>query len=84
MFYQANMKSYTRNSMTPAYVDLLRKNFITDVSNIEEVDFARNSVKVTEKINKWVSEQTNGMISELFKQPIDRSRMKRFSLIIKK
>ena len=73
----ANMESYSnKNSMSPAYVDLLQKNFITDVSNIEEVDFARNSVKVTEHINKWVSEQTNGMISELFKEPIDRSRIK--------
>jgi len=76
MFYQANMESYSRkNSMSPAYVDLLRKNFITDVSNIEEVDFARNSVKVTEQINEWVSEQTNGMISELFKEPIDRQTL---------
>jgi len=39
-------------------------------SSIESVDFVRNSVKITNHINDWVSEQTNGKIKDLFKSSI--------------
>jgi len=71
MFHQEAMNEYTPASMSAEYVDLLKSNFITDISNIQSVDFRTRSIQATKQINKWVKSQTHNKIPELFSEPLD-------------
>jgi len=73
MFYQDNSHPvpYNPNAMRPEYIDILKEGFIRDISNIEAVDFKNDALKTTKRINRWVSDNTEGHISELFKQPLE-------------
>lgn len=56
-----------QHSLNKNYENLMKDSFN---SSIESVDFVRNSAKITNHINDWVSEQTNGKIKDLFKSSI--------------
>jgi len=70
MFYQEGMGGYTPNNLQAQYRDVLTKNFIRDVSNIEEVNF--RSSQTTQHINDWIKRETKNKIPKLFKQNLDR------------
>ena len=67
MFYQKDMPDFTPNELDPKYFDLLQEKFITDVSNIKEVDFSTQPEKATDVINEWIRKQTQDKIPKLFK-----------------
>lgn len=56
-----------QHSLNKNYANLMKDSFN---SSIESVDFVRNSDKITNHINDWVSEQTNGKIKDFFKSSI--------------
>lgn len=71
MFYQNHTRPTTSiNQLQAEYVNILTKNFVTDVANIQPLDFANNPVESTQFINEWVSTQTHGHIPAVFAQPL--------------
>jgi len=70
LFHQKVMSSYSSNDLKALYVDLLKKNFIQDSSNIRPVDFMNDPEGTTDAINQWVSKQTKGKIPKLFENPL--------------
>ena len=70
MFHQKNMSGYSSNELDGKYVNLLSKNFIKDVANIQSVDFQNNPKDATELINKWISDKTHDKIPKLFEEDL--------------
>merc|ERR1711962_569609 len=75
MFHQEAMNEYTPAKLNAAFVDLLQSNFITDIANIQEVDFKTRSVQATKQINDWVRKQTHNKMPELFSEPLDNDTL---------
>ena len=47
------------------------KYMFNDVENVQSVDFLNNPEAATEKINNWISQQTNGMIDPMYSETLD-------------
>lgn len=59
-----------RFKVKPEYANTLKKSFGT---HLMSVDFEKKSYEATQKINKWVSNETRGHIKKLFKKPLPSS-----------
>ena len=44
---------------------------LNDVQNVQSVDFLNNPEKATEKINNWISQQTNGKIDPMYSETLN-------------
>jgi len=63
------MGTYSPNELSAEFMDVLKNEFIRNMSNINAVDF-HDSGKTTDLINRWISDMTKGKIPKLYDEPL--------------